>query len=172
MFVVNSLHMKEHPTFVHFANSLGFVRQHKATRAAPRPAGLHGAPCGRGRVAPLENGQNYLYYDVLYGGYPLIHNSTLIGDAGYYYPDFDSAAGGRALLEAWLHHDERLDDYRAKAGGLQSVSIDNPANLARVRRVWSPEPGSHVGQSSASRVGLARPADPAAAARRRSSRKP
>ena len=77
-----------------------------------------------------ENGQNYLYYDVLYGGYPLIHNSTLIGDAGYYYPDFDSAAGGRALLEAWLHHDERLDDYRAKAGRLpQSVSIDNPANL-------------------------------------------
>nr|WP_253195904.1 DUF2827 family protein [Burkholderia cenocepacia] len=51
-------------------------------------------------------------------------------DAGYYYPDFDSAAGGRALLEAWLHHDERLDDYRAKAGRLlQSVSIDNPANL-------------------------------------------
>ncbi|RAG59979.1 DUF2827 domain-containing protein, partial [Burkholderia multivorans] len=31
LFVVNSMHMKEHPTFVHFANSLDLVRQHKAT---------------------------------------------------------------------------------------------------------------------------------------------
>ncbi|WP_155640665.1 DUF2827 family protein, partial [Burkholderia pseudomultivorans] len=64
------------------------------------------------------------------GGYPLVHNSTLLGDAGYYYPDFDSQAGGRALLDAWLHHDERADDYRTKTDRLlKSVSIDNPANL-------------------------------------------
>lgn len=131
MFVVNSLHMKEHPTFVHFANSLDLVRQHKAT-FEPRLdlPGFMSRHADAVVSHHWENGQNYLYYDVLYGGYPLIHNSTLIGDAGYYYPDFDSAAGGRALLEAWLHHDERLDDYRAKAGRLlQSVSIDNPANL-------------------------------------------
>ncbi|KVL10114.1 DUF2827 domain-containing protein [Burkholderia sp. MSMB1826] len=131
LFVVNSMHMKAHPTFVHFANSLDLVRQHKAT-FEPR-IDLPGFMARHADAVVShhwENGQNYLYYDVLYGGYPLIHNSTLIGDAGYYYPDFDSAAGGRALLEAWLHHDERLDDYRAKAGRLlQSVSIDNPANL-------------------------------------------
>ncbi|MCA8435525.1 DUF2827 family protein, partial [Burkholderia seminalis] len=131
MFVVNSMHMKAHPTFVHFANSLELVRQHKAT-FEPR-LDLPGFMARHADAVVShhwENGQNYLYYDVLYGGYPLIHNSTLIGDAGYYYPDFDAAAGGRALLEAWLHHDERLDDYRAKAGRLlQSVSIDNPANL-------------------------------------------
>ncbi|AOR70968.1 hypothetical protein BBJ41_26035 [Burkholderia stabilis] len=131
MFVVNAVHMKEHPTFVHFANSLDLVRQHKAT-FEPRIE----LPGFMARHADAvvshhwENAQNYLYYDVLHGGYPLIHNSTLLGDAGYYYPDFDSAAGGRALLDAWLHHDDRLDDYRAKAGRLlQSVSIDNPANL-------------------------------------------
>ncbi|KWC42238.1 hypothetical protein WL51_00350, partial [Burkholderia ubonensis] len=131
LFVVNSMHLKEHPTFLHFANSLDLVRQHKAT-FEPR-IDLPGFMARHADAVishHWENPQNYLYYDVLYGGYPLIHNSTLLGDAGYYYPDFDAAAGGRALLDAWQHHDARLDDYRAKADRLlKSVSIDNPANL-------------------------------------------
>ncbi|MGR8023256.1 DUF2827 domain-containing protein [Burkholderia cenocepacia] len=131
LFVVNSMHMKAHPTFMHFANSLDLVRQHKAT-FEPR-IDLPGFMARHADVVVShhwENPQNYLYYDVLYGGYPLIHNSTLLEDTGYYYPDFDSRAGASALLDAWLHHDERLDDYRAKADRLlQSVSIDNPANM-------------------------------------------
>nr|WP_232356683.1 DUF2827 domain-containing protein [Burkholderia multivorans] len=131
LFVVNSMHLKEHPTFVHFANSLDLVRQHKAT-FEPR-LDLPGFMARHADAVVShhwENAQNYLYYDVLYGGYPLLHNSPLLGDAGYYYPDFDSATGGRVLLDAWLHHDERLDDYRAKADRLlRAVSIDNPANL-------------------------------------------
>ena len=34
-----------------------------------------------------ENGLNYLYYEVLHGGYPLVHNSACLKDWGYYYPD-------------------------------------------------------------------------------------
>jgi hypothetical protein len=131
LFVVNAMHLKEHPTFLHFANSLELVRQHKAS-FEPR-IDLPGFMARHADAVishHWENPQNYLYYDVLYGGYPLIHNSTLLGDAGYYYGDFDSAAGCRALLDAWQHHDARLDDYRATAGQLlRSVSIDNPANL-------------------------------------------
>jgi hypothetical protein len=131
LFVVNAMHLKEHPTFLHFATSLDLVRQHKAT-FEPR-IDLPGFMARHADAVVShhwENAQNYLYYDVLYGGYPLVHNSTLLGDAGYYYPDFDSAAGGRALLDAWQHHDERLDDYRAKANALlKSVSIDHCANL-------------------------------------------
>jgi hypothetical protein len=59
-----------------------------------------------------ENGLNYLYYDVLYGNYPLIHNSEFLKGWGYYYQDFDSADGARALLEAVSTHDKRLDAYR------------------------------------------------------------
>ena len=131
LFVVNAMQLKEHPTFVHFANSLDLVREHKAT-FEPRMdlPGFMARHADAVVSHHWENPQNYLYYDVLYGGYPLIHNSMLLGDAGYYYPDFDSDAGGRALLDAWLRHDERLDEYRAKATRLlQSVSIDNPANL-------------------------------------------
>lgn len=131
LFVLNAMQLKEHLTFRHFANSLDLVRQHKATFEL-----RHELPNFLARHADAvvshhwENPQNYLYYDVLYGGYPLIHNSALLGDAGYYYPDFDAQAGGRALLDAWQHHDAQLDSYRAKADRLlKSVSIDNPANL-------------------------------------------
>ncbi|RQH06465.1 DUF2827 domain-containing protein [Paraburkholderia dinghuensis] len=131
LFVVNAMHLKEHPTFLHFANSLDLVRNHKAT-FDPRVdlPGLMARHADAVVSHHWENPQNYLYYDVLYGGYPLIHNSTLLADAGYYYPDFDSVAGGRALAHAWHHHDAQLDDYRAKANALlKSVFIENQANL-------------------------------------------
>lgn len=131
LFVVNAMHLKAHPTFLHFASSLDLVRHHKAT-FEPR-IDLPGFMARHADAVVShhwENAQNYLYYDVLYGGYPLVHNSTLLGDAGYYYPDFDSAAGGRVLLDAWLHHDERLGDYRTKTHALlKAVSIDHRANV-------------------------------------------
>jgi hypothetical protein len=131
LFVVNAMHLKNHLTFLHFANNLDLVRDHKAT-FEPRLE----LPSFMARHVDAivshhwENPQNYLYYDVLYGGYPLIHNSQLLADAGYYYPDFDAAAGARALLNAWQHHDAQLDDYRAKANALlETVSIHHPANV-------------------------------------------
>jgi hypothetical protein len=130
--VCNTLHIKDHTTFVHFARRLDIVE--------------HGIATFEGRYATYEfmsayadavvshtweNAQNYLYYELLYGGYPLIHNSPFLGDAGYYYPDFDCQAGGRALLKAFGEHDANLDAYRERSSRvLDSVSIANPANVA------------------------------------------
>lgn len=61
-----------------------------------------------------ENGLNYLYYEVLYGNYPLIHNSEFLSDYGYYYKDFDAEDGARALLKAMKEHDRSLKDYAAR----------------------------------------------------------
>lgn len=78
-----------------------------------------------------ENGLNYLYYEVLYGGYPLIHNSSFLRDYGYYYPDFDAQQGGDALLHALDYHDDNLEDYRADVAELiETVSPYNPAHIA------------------------------------------
>ena len=60
-----------------------------------------------------ENGLNYLYYEVLFGNYPLIHNSLFLRDYGYYYGDFDAEVGGQALVRAMREHDASLDQYRA-----------------------------------------------------------
>ncbi|MEK7942979.1 DUF2827 family protein, partial [Burkholderia contaminans] len=50
--------------------------------------------------------------------------------AGYFYPDFDCQAGGRALLKAFAEHDANLEAYREQSRHvLDSVSIYNPENV-------------------------------------------
>ncbi len=130
MHVLNTLHMKDHPTLVQMANSLNIVKDSKAT--------FHGRNDIAGFMSQFSdavvshqwgNDQNYLYLDVLYGGYPLVHNSPWL-EAGYYYPGFDSQEGGRQLLRAAREHDASLADYRARAQRvIDSVNPFNQANL-------------------------------------------
>ena len=78
-----------------------------------------------------HNAQNYVYYEALYGGYPLIHNSDLLGGCGYRYDSFDSEDGGLAILQAHASHDAGLESYRANAVKLLAqLDPVNPANIA------------------------------------------
>jgi hypothetical protein len=136
MRVLNTLHMKDNVQFVHFANRLDIVS--------------HGVASFEGRLTVYEymaihadcvvshqweNAQNYLYYEVLYGGYPLVHNSPMIRDYGYYYPEFDAQEGGRALLRAFEVHDRELAAYHRKSRELLAeVDIGNPANVEAYTR--------------------------------------
>lgn len=130
--VCNTLHLKEHPTFVHFAKSLDIVNHGITTFESRYAVYEFMAAYGDAVVSHTwENAQNYLYYELLYGDYPLIHNSPFLGKAGYFYPDFDCQAGGRALLQAFAQHDANLDAYREQSKHvLDSVSIYNPENVA------------------------------------------
>lgn len=77
-----------------------------------------------------ENGLNYLYYEVLFGGYPLIHNSEFLKDYGYYYADFDAKSGGAALLRALDTHDAKLSAYKRRNAKLfKQLDPRNPANV-------------------------------------------
>ena len=129
--VCNTLHLKDHVQFVAFARSLDVVQ--------------HGLATFEGRFAVYEfmanfgdcvvshqwaNQQNYLYYEVLHGGYPLVHNSPTMRAHGYYYPDFDCEAAGTALLRAHAEHDLRLPDARRSTRELlQALDTANPANV-------------------------------------------
>lgn len=62
-----------------------------------------------------ENALNYLYYEALYGGFGLVHNSPFLKDVGYYYEGFDVEDGVRALERAVFEHDENLEAYRENA---------------------------------------------------------
>jgi hypothetical protein len=78
-----------------------------------------------------ENALNYLYYEALESGYPLVHSSPMI-DAGYYYPSFDIDAGAEQLKQVMLHHDESITkgsiDSRAEAA-LSKHLIDRHQNI-------------------------------------------
>ena len=131
MQVLNTLHVKDHPTMLYLANSLDIVRQHKAI--------FHGRHDFAGFMVQFadavvshqwQNDQNYSYLDALYGNYPLVHNSPWLRDAGYYYPDFDIAAGAAQLLQAVRSHDRQLHDYRARS--LRVFETLDPLHRANV----------------------------------------
>ncbi len=60
---------------------------------------------------------NYLFYEALYFGWPLVHNSPALEDCGYYYPENDIVACADAIKYAYNHHNKNIDLYieRAKA---------------------------------------------------------
>lgn len=131
IYVANAVHLKEHVTFNRFAGALDIVRH----KLASFEARFH-LPYFMSRYTDIvvahqwENGLNYLYYDVLHGRYPLVHNSPFLADVGYYYDGFDAEQGGRALLEAVYHHDERREEHDHKAAALLArVDIANKDNV-------------------------------------------
>lgn len=133
---MNMVQFKDHPQFVHFARSLDIVNHGVATVESRFPTYDYMARHGDCIVShQWENAQNYLYYEALYGGYPLVHNSPLIRDCGYYYPDFDCQEAGRALLRAFDGHDANLPAYRENASALlRRLDTANPENVEAYTR--------------------------------------
>jgi hypothetical protein len=133
MHVLNTLHLKDHPTMLYLANSLDLVREQKAT--------FHGRHDIVGFMVQhadavvshqWTNDQNYSYLDALYGDYPLIHNSGWLNGfgAGYYYPEFDAVQGGTQLRRAASEHDAALADYRRCSQRVfDAVDPFSPENL-------------------------------------------
>ncbi|NIF52249.1 DUF2827 domain-containing protein [Burkholderia sp. Ax-1724] len=129
--VFNAMPLKEEASFVGFARSLDLTQHGRATYEPRLPVyEILTVQADAVISHQWENAQNYLYYEALYGGYPLIHNSTLIGHCGYRYDGFDCQDGALALRRAFAEHDLRLDDYRREAGDfLASLDPELPANV-------------------------------------------
>ena len=135
MMAMNTFHMKEHPTFNRFAAHLDLTRDSKASYE-PRIAF---APCmAEQRLDAVishqfGNPQNYLYYDALYGGYPLIHNSPLLQahGQGFYYPGFEACVGAEQLLHAWRCEPDFWHDYAHHARVYLERLLPTDAHNAR-----------------------------------------
>ena len=124
--ICNSVQFIENPSFKSFALALSAASTPRKDKVSsvmsfePRaPTSQHMAAHSDAVVThQWENDLNYLYYDVLYGGYPLIHNSDALVDYGYHYNSFDASDGAFALIAAHETHDAHLAEYRAKNAGL------------------------------------------------------
>jgi hypothetical protein len=58
-----------------------------------------------------ENPLNYLYLDLAWMGWPIIHNAHLCKDIGYYYEGFNYEMGGQVLQKAIEEHEKNVDEY-------------------------------------------------------------
>lgn len=126
MMLFCSEHLKGRAHFESFIMNTQIGKANKVTSEA-----RHGVVSMLGREVDAvithqwENDLNYLFWDVLFLGYPLIHNSPRIREAGYYYPSFDPYSGGDALLAALETHDGPTE---ADKQAVWRHHIGNPAN--------------------------------------------
>jgi len=119
LLVTNALDFKENKHFVSFCNSLGIFKSGRGSVEARYVSADFLTNHADAVIShQWENGLNYLYYEVLYGGYPLIHNSKFLKDYGYYYDEFDAYSGGAALIRAYKEHDKDLKKYKQIASKL------------------------------------------------------
>lgn len=127
---MNSAQLAKHPTFVSLVgNSHLYTKSKVALSYREYFAKIMGLGANIVISHQLYCAQNYLYLDTLYGGYPLIHNSPLFADVGYYYPDSDVEAGVRQVRLALEEHDLNLGFYQQQAKTkMMSLSPENKKN--------------------------------------------
>lgn len=131
-YACNTYGKKDHKTFFNFIGRTQIVKEKVMT-----VEGRYRMPDFLTRYVDVvlshqwENGLNYAYNDALYGGYPFIHNSTLLPrGVGYYYEGFDAFEGARVLLEVIEKHDQQHEAYVKRAKEyLDSQLPTNPANI-------------------------------------------
>jgi hypothetical protein len=130
--VFNAMALKEKAVFVNYARSLDLVRHGIATFEPRVPLfDILTTQCDAIVAHSWENEQNYVYYEALFGGYPLIHNSHFLDGCGWFYPDFDCDEGALALRQAFASHDRDLESYRRRSAALlDKLDPVSPRNVA------------------------------------------
>ena len=75
----------------------------------------------------LLNPLNYIYLDVAYMGYPVLHNAPMCKDLGYYYEGSDTIDGAKQLNWILENHDNNMAEYNERNDKvLWRYSADNP----------------------------------------------
>lgn len=58
-----------------------------------------------------ENPLNYLYFDLAWLGWPILHNAHLCKDIGYYYNEFNYEEASNKLTEILINHEMNIHNY-------------------------------------------------------------
>lgn len=132
---LNTRHLVERPAFVALVGHSHLHRAGKVTLAGRQFVGEVLGPVANLAVChQIDWTQNYLYLDVLYGNYPLIHNSPLFASVGYAYEGNDVASGVAALRRALAEHDQDLAGYEARSRRL--IASFSPAEESNREAYW------------------------------------
>lgn len=59
----------------------------------------------------LENPLNYLYLDLAWFGWPIVHNANLCKDIGYYYENFNFGMASEMIQNVLSNHDNNINEY-------------------------------------------------------------
>ena len=70
-----------------------------------------------------ENPLNYLYLDLAWMGWPILHNASLCKDVGYYYEGFNYYEGSEMLNHILTNHEANANEYLIKNRKIIDVYI-------------------------------------------------
>lgn len=108
-------HLADDPVFMSMLDKCTAIKDQTTLRPrVPAWAALQDVDCVVSHT--FENGLNYNWYEALYGGWPLLHNSQHV-KAGYPYMDFNVHEGANLLWNVLKKHDdpEVMSLYREAA---------------------------------------------------------
>lgn len=130
LWFMNGEHMASHMTYIHMVERHRLYSDGKlAIAARDYFARVMGGGANMVMSHQLNWTQNYVYLDAIYGNYPLIHNSPLFQDVGYYYPDSRVDLGLEQFFIALKEHDKNLGYHQQRnAQKMESVSPLNRYN--------------------------------------------
>jgi len=126
------------PHFVH--NIMPYLEIYRDARVEPTGrkdivSTLREWPTATFILHNYNNEFNYMTLELLWCGFPVIHNSPSWVEFGYGYSGADLAGAALLVEEARTKHDERLETYKAHAATLAwRYSPYNPA----VHAAWFP----------------------------------
>lgn len=125
IYVTNSYKLKDKPTFRGITKSLKVTQNGIATYEGRfKTSNMLANYTDVVVTHQWENALNYLYYELLYFGYPMIHNSHLMKNVGYYYEGFNVDEGALKLKEAINNHN--IETYNKKSN--EYLWTINPKN--------------------------------------------
>lgn len=141
MHVLNTWHIKDHLTYLHLAKSLSIVKDNKACFHDRHDiAGFMVQNANMVVSHQWCNNQNYLYLDVIYGNYPLIHNSEWLNkfNVGYFYHDFDINEASKKIILSLEYHSENLEIQKmAKIDLYNEIDPYSSKNIKQYRTLLS-----------------------------------
>jgi hypothetical protein len=75
------------------------------------------------------NPLNYLYFDLAWMGWPILHNAYLCKNVGYFYENFNLIDASKILENILIEHDKNVDLYIKKNREAISVFLPNNVEL-------------------------------------------
>jgi hypothetical protein len=80
---------------------------------------------------------NYTYYEMMYFGFPFVHNSPLLKEYGHFYPDLDIDLAAVQILKAYMSHASEFDTrLAANRAFLETIDPTNIKCLLRWKHTF------------------------------------
>ena len=124
-YVFNTFHLKSNTALQNYIGNLDLYKTKKISVEKRYRLGVilsRFANCVVSCVRDCE--LNYVHLECFYLGIPIVHNSKMLKEYGYYYPDYDVSKGAEQLKNILLHHN-REEYIKRHKPILQKYSVYN-----------------------------------------------